>query len=155
MQITDKGMNAKATVTDQWFVESLGRGAGAFIGRISPNGTRSFYFRYTGPGSQQVRLLIDRYDRDDKAGMTLAKARKLAGEWSALYKGEGNAKPGIRDLRGHFDQIEADKRAAELAERERAEQRQRAAIEAAKQEELDRQRRLTVKQVLSAGPPQN
>ena len=35
MQITDKGINAGSTGTDQWLIESLGRGAGAFIGRVS------------------------------------------------------------------------------------------------------------------------
>jgi integrase len=147
MQISDKGINSNPTGVDQWMVESLGRGAGAFVGRISPNGTRSFYFRYTGPDGKQVRLLIDRYDSGGKGGMTLAKARKLAGEWSELYKGEGEATPGIRDLRDHFKKLEADRIAAEQAEREIAERERREALEADEQAALYKQRRLKIHQL--------
>ena len=152
MQISDKWMNAKPVEADQWMVESLGRGAGAFIGRISPKRedascTRSFYFRYTGPDGKQVRLLIDRYDSAGKGGMTVAKARKLAGEWSALYRGEGGATPGIRDLRGHFKQMEADRLATEQAERDMAERQRLETVESEERAALDKQRRLTIRQL--------
>jgi hypothetical protein len=160
MQISDKWMNSGALDVDQWMVESLGRGAGAFIGRISRSSdsslikglspskvTRSFYFRYTGPDGKQVRLLIDRYDSGGKGGMTLAKARKLAGEWSELYKGEGEATPGIRDLRGHFKQIEANRLAAEYVERDIAERQRQAAADADEKAALDKQRQLTIHQL--------
>ena len=147
MQITDKGMNANPTDADQWLIESLGRGAGAFIGRITPTGTRSFYFRYTDPDRNQVRLLIDRYDKSGNSGATVAKARKLAGEWSELYKGAGESTPGIRDLRGHFKLIEADKLAAQQEASDLAARRQNEANEAADRAALNKQRRLTIRQV--------
>ncbi len=147
MQIIDKGMNANPTDADQWLIESLGRGAGAFIGRITPTGTRSFYFRYTDPDRNQVRLLIDRYDKSGNSGATVAKARKLAGEWSELYKGAGESTPGIRDLRGHFKLIEADKLAAQQEASDLAARRQNEANEAADRAALNKQRRLTIRQV--------
>ena len=147
MQITDKGINAGSTGTDQWLIESLGRGAGAFIGRVSPSGTRSFYFRYSDADGRQVRLLIDRYDASGIKGTTVAKARKLAGEWSALYKGEGGTQPGIRDLRGYFAQIAADKQASARSAREQEHRDRLLAAEAAERADLEQQRRLTVRQV--------
>ena len=152
MQISDKWMKSNPAEADQWMVESLGRGAGAFIGRISPKRdndscTRSFYFRYTGPDGKQVRLLIDRYDSGGKGGMTLAKARRLAGEWSALYRGEGEAASGIRDLRGHFKQIETERLTAKQAERDMAERQRLETVESEERAALDRQRRLTIRQL--------
>ena len=45
--ITDKGMQAKPTSTDQWLTQPFKRGSGVFMGRITPKGERLFYFRYT------------------------------------------------------------------------------------------------------------
>jgi integrase len=147
MQVTDKGMNANFSGQDQWLVESLGRGAGAFVGRISPSGARSFYFRYTGPGGTQVRLPIGRYDGTEKAGTTVAKARKRAVEWSELYKGAGEESPGIRDLRGHFAQLATDQLSAQQADRELEDRQRREAAETDKRNALEMQRRLTVRQL--------
>ena len=147
MQITDKGINANATASDQWLIESLGRGYGAFIGRIAPSGKRSFYFRYTAPGGTQVRLHIASYDTSGKAGMTVQEARAQAGKWSAMYHGDGKNLPGITDLRGHFTREKLDKAAAELHEREALDRTKREAKEAEAAALLAHQRRLTVLQV--------
>ena len=69
-QITTLAMEANPTGGDQWIVESLGRGSGAFVGRITPTGTRAFYFRYTGPDGKQVRLKIADYDASDSRGVS-------------------------------------------------------------------------------------
>ena len=55
--ITDKAMQANATADEQWLTESFGRGAGALLGRITPTGSRFFYFRYASTKGQ-VRLPI-------------------------------------------------------------------------------------------------
>lgn len=148
-QITTLAMDANPTDKDQWIVESLGRGAGAFIGRITPSGARAFYFRYTDPDGKQVRLKIADYDASEKrGGMSVRKARTVAVEWSELYKGDShNQVFGIRDLRGHFAQKEADRKEAELAERAEAERARIEAEQAQQQAELERQRRLTVRQL--------
>lgn len=147
MQITDRGINANATGSDQWLAESLGRGYGAFVGRITPSGKRAFYYRYTGPDRTQVRLPIADYDAKGRVGMTVQRARATAVEWSTLYHGGGKGNPGINDLRGHFQRIEAAKLAAELDGQETAERKKRQAIDAEAAAILEQQRRLTVKQV--------
>jgi len=147
MQITTKGMDANATDADQWLIESLGRGYGAFIGRIAPSGKRSFYFRYTGPDRAQVRLPLADFDKAGVVGLTVAQARAKAAEWSTLYHGDGKDKPGVPDLRGHFQREAATKLAAEQDAQESAERQKREAKEAEVAALLEQQRRLTVKQV--------
>ena len=136
-QITTAAMAASPRERDLWLIESLGRGAGAFLGRISPSGTRSFYFRYATPDRQQVRLKIGSYDPRGSGGYTVARARQVAIEWSSLYQGDpARGQAPIRDLRAHFaateQAAEAEKEAAKLA-------KQRA--------DLERQRQLTLRQL--------
>ncbi len=126
MKITDKAMQGTPTQADQWLVESFGRGHGALIGRITPAGSRTFYFRYAGTKGQ-VRLPIGQFGAkgDGNAAFTVAQARSVAMRWAALYRG------GIKDLREHLEQ----QRAAERQELEQARQ----AVE------LERKRRVTVR----------
>lgn len=135
MKITSKHMDSNPTDTDQWFVESGQRGEGTFLGRITPSGNKLFYFRYTGPDRAQVRLSIGFYAKlGSSGGLTVAAARAVALEWATLYKS------GVRDLRKHFADVEAARIAAgETAARDAEVQAQKA--------DLERQRRLTVKQV--------
>jgi len=136
MGITDKGMQARPTETDQWLTESFGRGNGALLGRISPAGLRAFYYRYAGTGGQ-VRLPIGPFDSkgDGDVAYTVAQARAKALQWSVLRRDTG-----IADLREHFTQSNADRLQALEIERQRIadEQREREAALA---------RRLTVRQV--------
>lgn len=126
MKITDKAMQGTPTQADQWLVESFGRGHGALIGRITPAGSRTFYFRYAGTKGQ-VRLPIGQFGAkgDGNAAFTVAQARSVAMRWAALYRG------GIKDVREHLEQ----QRAAERQELEQARQ----AVE------LERKRRVTVR----------
>jgi hypothetical protein len=135
VKITSKHMDSNPTDTDQWFVESGQRGEGTFLGRITPSGNKLFYFRYTGPDRAQVRLSIGFYAKlGSSGGLTVAAARAVALEWATLYKS------GVRDLRKHFADVEAARIAAgETAARDAEVQAQKA--------DLERQRRLTVKQV--------
>lgn len=139
MLITDKAMQERAPKTDIWHIEDGPRGAGRLVGRITPAGTRTFYFRYQASNGERVRLLIGTYAPrgDGAATYTVQQARDRARELSALYRS------GIRDLREHFARLEADRLAAEEAERQRItdelRQRDEAAAAAA--------RRLTVKQL--------
>jgi integrase len=135
VQITTRHMESAAVVADQWFVESGRRGEGAFLGRITPAGGRLFYFRYADANRKQVRLPIGAYSRNGtKGGLTVADARAVALGWAALYKS------GISDLRQHFADAAADEqRAAEVAKRE--------AITDAQNADLERKRRLTVREL--------
>ena len=132
--ITDKQMQSAATATDIWITEDGPRGAGRFLGRITPRGERAFYFRYTTSDGSRDTLPIGVYDSKGNAGFKLSNARTKADQWSKLYQS------GIKDLRSHFAKTEADKIQSDEADRKQAEL-------TAKQTELDQQRRLTIKQL--------
>lgn len=129
--ITDRQIQAKATDKDQWLTEDGPRGHGRFMGRITRGGDRLFYFRYTGSDGTRVTLPIGAYDPAGKTGLTLAQARRQAGELSKLYQS------GVTDLREHLEaerKLQEAQRAAEQAriEAEQEAQRRAAAAEAAR-----------------------
>jgi len=134
--ISDKAMQARPSPTDAWLIEDGARGEGRLVGRITPAGARSFYFRYTGSTGDRVRLLIGAYDPrgDGKAAFTVQQARDRARELSGLYRS------GVRDLREHLRQQADDIRRAES-------ERRAAEAEMARQSELDAQRRLNMRQL--------
>lgn len=135
MAITDKGMQAKATGENVWLTQPFKRGAGVFLGRITAGGERLFYFRYTDSKGTRPFLPIGAYHpKGEAGGMTLAEAYRVASEWSTLYQS------GVRDLREHFAQAQADEKQAAADAR--------AVAEAARQTaELEAARRLTVRQL--------
>ena len=132
--ITDKQMQAAATAADIWITEHGPRGAGRFLGRITPRGERAFYFRYTTSNGSRDTLPVGIYDPKGRAGFKLSDARAKADQWSKLYQS------GIKDLRSHFAQAEADRVQKDETDRKQAGL-------AAKQTELEQQRRLTIKQL--------
>lgn len=132
--ITDKGMQAKATGADQWLSQPFTRGAGVFVGRITPHGERVFYFRYTDSKGKRPFLPIGSYHPKGKGGLTVGQAYEKACEWSLLYGS------GIKDLREHFDQQSEDAHRAAIAKRE--EEDRLAALKA-----QQRERQLTLRQV--------
>jgi integrase len=141
--ITDKGMQGKAEARDKWLIESAGRGEGRLVGRITPAGTRSFYYRYTGASGERVRLLIGPYDSrgDGAAAFTVQQARDRARELSALYRS------GVKDLRGHLEQQRRDREQAQAAAQRAAElERQRIEQEAAERAAAAA-RRITVRKL--------
>ncbi|WP_310459762.1 tyrosine-type recombinase/integrase [Sphaerotilus sp.] len=133
MKITDKAMQGTPTQADQWLVESFGRGHGALIGRITPAGSRAFYFRYAGTKGQ-VRLPIGPFGAkgDGNTAFTVAQARSLAMGWAALYRG------GIKDLREHLEQQQAIRQQQQATELREQEQDRQAA-------ELEQKRRVTIR----------
>lgn len=141
MVITDRNMQAAATGSDQWLIEAGARGAGRFVGRITPSGERLFYFRYTDPTGNRVRLPIGTYEPKGRGGLKLAEGRAIANEWARLYQA------GARDLRQYL----ADLRDADVASKQaaltNAETAKREADEAGRLAELEQQRRLTVRQL--------
>lgn len=140
--IRDKEMGSKPNGADKWFTDPAPRGAGRFLGRITPSGERSFYFRYTTSTGQRDTLTVGSYDPKGREGyLTLAAAREKAAGWSKIYK------EGERDLRQHFAKVEAVRLQASEDLRLQAVKDKRAAATAEQQAELDRQRRLTVIQV--------
>lgn len=142
MSITDRGMQATPTRGDQWLTESFGRGNGALLGRVTPAGSRAFYYRYAGTGGQ-VRLPIGPFDRkgDGVASFTVAQARVKALQWSVLRRDNG-----IADLREHFIQSDVDRVQALEIERRRMGDEQREREAAAQAAEAALARRLTVRQ---------
>ncbi len=137
MVISDKAMQGRPNPDkDIWLIEDGARGAGRLVGRITRNGARSLYFRYSDASGERVRLLIGPYDPqgNGRASFTLRQARDRAYELSALYQG------GERDLRGYLEQQRLAQEAAEEALA--AELRRQA--EAAERAALAAQRRLTV-----------
>jgi hypothetical protein len=140
--ITDKEMGSKPNGADQWFTDPAPRGSGRFMGRITPAGERSFYFRYSTSTGQRDTLAVGAYDSKSREGyLTLAAAREKAAVWSKQYK------EGARDLRQHFIKLEAERLQAREDFCEQSDKVKRAAATVEQQAELDRQRRLTVKQV--------
>ena len=135
--ITDAGMRAVPSASDIYIIESGRRGHGRLVGRITPAGDRRFYYRYSGPGGKRVMLRIGPYDAkgDGIKKFTVLQARSRANALTALYL------LGKQDLRGHFEQQQADNVQAEADAREAAEA-EREAARAAKQaaKELAEQR---------------
>lgn len=135
-------MQATPTGGDQWLTESFGRGNGALLGRITPAGSRAFYYRYSGTGGQ-VRLPIGPFNQkgDGAASFTVAQARAKALQWSVLRRDNG-----IADLREYFIQSDADRAQALEIERRRVGDEQREREAAAHAAEAAMARRLTVRQ---------
>lgn len=75
--------STKATDHDIWLSDSGGwRGFGQLLLRITPRGTRRFYFRYTHRG-QRKTITLGRYARNQAPGfLTLSQARALAGTYA-------------------------------------------------------------------------
>jgi integrase len=137
--ISDKAMQALPGAKDDWIVEDGARGSGRLLGRISPSGARSFYFRYAAPSGKRDFLPIGPYDQrgDGKSSFTVKQARGRASELSALYRS------GIRDLRGHLAHELEDQRLAQEARRRAGDEAARAAAQLA----LEQSRRLTVRKL--------
>ena len=132
--ITDRQMQAGATAADIWMTEDGPRGAGRFLGRITPGGERAFYFRYTTSNGSRDTLPVGIYDPKGRAGFKLSDARAKADQWSKLYQS------GVKDLRNHLAQTEADKLQSDEVARKQAEL-------TARRTELEQQRRLTIRQL--------
>jgi integrase len=144
--ITDKEMASKPNGSDQWFTDPAPRGADRFMVRITSGGERSFYFRYTTSSGQRDTRALGAYDPKGREGyLTLAAPRQKAAGWSKQYQ------EGARDLRQHFAKVEAYRLQAMEDQRLQTEREKRSAELALEQVELDRQRRLTVKQLFERG----
>lgn len=135
--ITDKQMQSKATGVDQWLTQPFKRGAGVFVGRITPAGERLFYFRYTDSAGRRPFLPIGPYHPRGVGGLTLAQAFEVASKHSLLYQ------RGVRDLREHFEREAQDRELARQAE----ESKRRQALHEAELAEQAAQRRLTVRRL--------
>ena len=99
-QITDLEMQANPGARDIWIIETGTRGKGSLHGRITPRGERMFYYRYTRSDGKRDTLLIGPYARKVKSGsFTVAGARAVALEWSALISKTGQDAILNRDVR--------------------------------------------------------
>lgn len=103
--ITAKAMQAKPAVVDQWLIEGGKRGAGRLMARITPNGERLFYFRYTRTDGTRDTLLIGSYsEKQSLDTFSVQSARARALEWSALIQpSSANLQPITnRDVRAYL-----------------------------------------------------
>lgn len=138
--ITDRQMQARQTGVDTWMHEAFERGAGVFAARITPAGERLFYFRYTDSTGKRPYLKLGAYKHaGSTGGLTVAAARELARQRSALYRS------GVRDLHAHFDTVhDANNLAAEAGRQNAAAELQRLQTKA-EQAALDRQSRISLR----------
>ncbi|MFZ5699650.1 MAG: site-specific integrase [Pseudomonadota bacterium] len=83
--LTPKGIAAMSP--GEWAADPTTRGAGRLQVRMLTGGTAFFYYRYTAPDGERVRLPLG-------SDLTLAQARKQAQELARRYQS------GDRDLRG-------------------------------------------------------
>ena len=141
MPITNAEMAGNATDKDQWFIESLGRGNGVFMGRITPKDERLFYFRYTAPDGKRPFLTLGNFKTKKSAGLSLAEARAQAVSLSRLY-GEGH-----KDLHGYLRQQRDDRAAADRQQRAEVERARVESEQAGQRAELERQRRMNIRQL--------
>ncbi len=133
-RFTDREMQRAASAKDQWLNWPFKRGAGVFVGRITPAGERLFYFRYTDSTGGRPFWAIGAYQPKGQGGLTLATAYQEAQRLSALYLS------GVKDLHTYF--------ASKQAERQEAEEAARAQeAEARRLAELEQQRRLDIRQL--------
>ncbi len=101
-----------------WLSDGGPRGAGTLIFRRTEGGVKC-YFKHTQSNGKRYSYPLGAYDENGKHGLTLSEARKKAGELSKLYAS------GIKDLREHFDNLEAKaKEELEFAEKLKEEQQQ-------------------------------
>lgn len=138
---TDREMQAKPASKDQWLTWPFMRGAGVFMGRITPSGERLFYFRYTDSAGKRPFFTIGPYHPKGQGGMTLATAYEKAQDLSKLLLS------GVKDIHAHFAQLEADRIEADRQQRAEAERARIEAEEAQREAELEQQRRMTVMQL--------
>jgi hypothetical protein len=119
---TAQGMLTPRTIAGmergEWRSDPAARGAGVMQARKLANGSVAFYFRFTAPNGDRIRLPIG-------IGIELPEARVKARELSSRYQGED------RDLRAAMEaeQREAERqRHAEQAAAEAATLQQRATL---------------------------
>lgn len=128
-KLTDREIeSAKPRTSDYYLTDGHGvRGEGQLVLRVSPNGTKRFYYRYTAGNDKRVRLPIGTYG---PGGLTLRDARLKVAELRGLHRNQES-----RDVRAYYvEQAEARKRAVEeekraLEESEAKARREREALE--------------------------
>jgi integrase len=108
--ITDKQLQAKPGSKDIWLNEAGPRGAGRLSARITPAGERIFYYRYTGPSGDRVRLPLGSFP-----DMSVKQARAKFEEHVALYRA------GHRDVREYLKRQLADEELAQAQAQAEAE----------------------------------
>jgi hypothetical protein len=97
----------------EWASDPAGRGAGRLQARRTAAGTVSFYYRYSAPVGERVRIALGVFDPDGRDGLTLAEARKRAGALSIRYQN------GDRDLRAGLAEDESERTRRRDAEQRR------------------------------------
>jgi integrase len=98
---------------DRWLSDAIGeRNAGRLLLRVSPQGVKRFYFRYSVPGRDRMVIPLDVFTPKAKPGaMTLAEARQKAADYRDIHKNES------RDVRAYLQRQEKARQEAEALER--------------------------------------
>jgi integrase len=95
-RLTASRINASASPEhDVWLSDAGGwRGLGQLLVRITPRGTRHFYFRYTSDGRRKT-ISLGRYSRNRASGfLTLTEARDMASQLSSSISAPSSIRPG-------------------------------------------------------------
>ena len=101
--LTAKGV--AALKPGEWATDTWPRGAGQFQARGLAGGGAAFYFRYTGPDGERVRISIG-------TKLSLAEAREMAKDLSRRYQS------GAKDLSAVLDAEERESKRQEEAARQ-------------------------------------
>lgn len=115
-EITTQGLASKPKDKDLWlYDDAISKGHGELCARITPGGTRRFYFRYTGPNGERVRLSLGVYDptgsgsSTGSARLTLKAARAEAAKLSLLHQS------GVTDIKAHLETEDRLRKAEQAA----------------------------------------
>ena len=97
---------------DVWLSDDDGtRGGGRLVLRISPSGTRLFYFRYSIDGSRS-QIPMRPWTKEPAEGrFTLEQARAVARSYSELHR-----EPATRDVAAHLEELRQEVLRAKQAE---------------------------------------
>ncbi|WP_457443806.1 tyrosine-type recombinase/integrase [Roseateles sp. P5_E4] len=123
-RLTPKGIERKkAGDADVWLSDDEGtRGGGRLVLRISPGGSKLFYFRYSIDGSRKQLPMLP-YSKESAPGrVTLEEARDQARRYAAIHRN-----PETRDVGAYLHGLKQEAEAARLEEERRVQAHQEAA----------------------------
>lgn len=136
--------NLKAGPADAWHTEGGKRGEGKLVLRVSPDGTKRFYYRMPAACGSRSPDLIGVYDRSGENGFTLARARDKVAEHETVRRSHGNP---IQYKNAQAERSLAERRKVAL---EKASQGNFGELLAAYVDKLKREGKLSARQVENA-----
>jgi integrase len=128
-RLTPKGIERKkAGDADVWLSDDEGtRGGGRLVLRISPSGSKLFYFRYSIDGTRKQLPMLPYAKETAPDRLTLEEARDQARRYAAIHRN-----PDTRDVGAYLQRLKDEAEAARQEEQRRVQQEQEAAKAIAK-----------------------